>query len=260
MLPHQRQPPAKPRRCGFTLVELLVVIGIISLLIAILLPSLGKAREQAQRVKCLSNLRQLGISFMMYGQDFKKYPTRTNMSQFYGTYTAELIDRSYPGFFLGNLLDPTIGPRVVVEADKQKWSRKYVNNFAVMECPSDRGDAGPLFLAAFPGKNNYEVWGTSYWYNCRDNFNGPDSQPGSLMNRTFGKVKNSSQVILLGDPQMHAFAGGGDSQYRWRWHDSKRNYANILFADLHAGGVIITRDQPDYLTGRDFTFLATPPQ
>ncbi len=71
-------------RRGFTLIELLVVIAIVSILAAILFPVFGRARENARRSSCSSNLRQLGLAFMQYAQDYdEQFPFSKSTDNFW---------------------------------------------------------------------------------------------------------------------------------------------------------------------------------
>jgi len=83
---------------GFTLVELLVVIGIIALLISILLPALSKAREAAKTTQCASNLRQIALGIISYANDNhgKLPPSKVNPTDENGT-NDKLYQRAFSG-------------------------------------------------------------------------------------------------------------------------------------------------------------------
>src|SRR5512138_1264087 len=137
----------RTRRHGapaFTLVELLVVIGIIAVLISILLPAMTRARDQSMRVKCMANLKTLTNAWMMYAND--------NKGKLVSAETAPPnLAAQYPGGWVwdGSSLDAITSGHL--------WP--YVKSLEVYQCPAD-------FVLDPNGPRMGQVRARSYSINC----------------------------------------------------------------------------------------------
>ena len=130
---------------GFTLVELLVVIGIIAVLLAILMPALNRAREMSNRTKCLSNLRQLGMAMTMYTDEYKgRLPNANPWPQSVNDYNASnyVLVQLYKGwvknpgtFHCPSDADPTPGDIVTADPSLPNSARVSYDFYSVFWYP-----------------------------------------------------------------------------------------------------------------------------
>jgi prepilin-type processing-associated H-X9-DG protein/prepilin-type N-terminal cleavage/methylation domain-containing protein len=143
------------RRFGFTLIELLVVIGIISILAAILFPVFVQVREKARQTKCLSNLKQIGVTLAMKELD------ELNVAQPYPTPRPWYLN-PYPTIdtsgrvraFFGDLRDQPFSPTDTFD-DFDQWKTKRITM-----CPTDN-DFDPDTHGSSYVPNGYFLYGIS---------------------------------------------------------------------------------------------------
>jgi len=224
-------------RRAFTLVELLVVIAIIALLIGVLLPSLGSARQAAKNVSCMSRLQQLGVGISMYLDENK------------GALPQLTVDIGGKAAVIGALFGGKRGSLPAYGINVYGAARRPLNRYLslgnvpddqdpttfeleVYRSPCDRGGEVPGFgrVPSF-----YDLLGASYTLN--DHALDSESR-ATLVPLAGGKmpqIETPTKTWVLGSHPIYNFQTGEDRGLV-DWYGPRTVRATLLFADFHVGG------------------------
>lgn len=209
---------ARLTRTGFTLIELLVTIAIIAILAAILFPVFARAREKARQASCMSNLKQMGIAFMMYSQDYDERMCPFNYDV---DVTGDgVVDYMTWGSFYSSEDSKHHPEKALIQP--------YMKNAQVEECPS----APEMSSSAFAPPVAY---GYNYSYLTVANTG------GGRAGVSIAAIESPSETVLLADGARRVSGGAwGGPGYAWgpssgdyRIHARHSGMANVLWADGH---------------------------
>ena len=232
-----RREPARPR--AFTLVELLVVVAILSLLMAILLPVVGKARVIARRVACTGKLEQIALGYTMYLNESRGwfYGDNQNLQNPLSTYGG------WPGKSLEVGLRPLnayLGLPVQDAGEEQA---------TLFRCPADNDPLETEYGSVYRDLGN--SYKANYILVSPRFLSVTLANPWRTINqriRTYGVAKREivfqpSRMLLLGDfPWMSQWDPNNDKCTGWH---GRRHYHNMAFLDGHAAFTEIIRGRYD---------------
>ena len=272
--------PRRPGRHAFTLVELLVVIGIIAVLIAILMPALNRAREQSNLIKCMSNLRQVGNAMAMHAVEHQNHVPLGGLMFVTSATPQGLNDnarRKYSYYTDGNTLRPLPLPaalapylgqtlrldtRANIEADVDSGPVRDV-----FTCPTQARDGMKrgTMLQDTAGWVSPWIW-SSYVFNEEPIGYWDDSASGYKRGRgNLNRMRAASELMCIGDGKprgtdgwlvMYSHGVGTVLEDVWRGRQANsnigagdqsafdlprhKNRMNVLFMDGHAETIIAT--------------------
>ena len=229
-----RRSPISP---GFTLIEMLVVIAVISVLAALLLPALSFAKEKARTVSCLNNLRQIGIAITLYAHDHEDELV-----------PVELSTRNGAQFQEG-------WPTLLVKADcaVAEWSPTFYSlpaSHSIFRCPSGRPEVYTLGPTSRDDPEGAMAWpfasetakGTRYihsWYGINGSAGRPTRWPFTRIPMdASGNTIPNKLTLSLQQPRMPAVYDGfwmhNGKDERINARHNRNSRSNLLFFDASA--------------------------